>query len=432
MRKTVTDVKSKCKSRRKPLRDVSNKVSLTTAINKSNSLITQQQQRSVITCGGGGGGCGDPFDRLFLVHSDLLTLIHQIDELVVQAVEQKVKNTKEIECFTDVLKEMHTSLKPWIPRFQKVLSTGAVKSEQSLETSLANMKIASSINEEKSKVLDSPFVDKFDFLVSPSPLVSWRADGGRNFFMLTPMHKLNKQSKSVCKKTTDDVNVGPADSVLSSPEKLIMLNDPIDVSTPYLKVSPPKSCIMFEPACGYGNKTNAPNNPIMHPVDVVGGSCDNEPSSSQPSRHLALKYPELFGIRPVNKVGNARKMIDASPNWCVPMSPPKTCVLMEPSDDQNKVVQTKLPKEGGFTSVVSHNEVIESTPMCKDLDTTILKGKRAGENTLKKELWTRFEAATGQGFHFKASVNQTGNESSGKGFMDLLEEVSCDEENFIV
>lgn len=70
--------------------------------------------------------------------------------------------------------------------------------------------------------------------------------------------------------------------------------------------------------------------------------------------------------------------------------------------------------------------VIASTPMCKDLDTTILKGKRAGENTLKKELWTRFEAATAHGFRLKSSFDEDNDNSSGsnKGFMDLLEEVS--------
>ncbi|GKE23368.1 hypothetical protein Tco_1434880 [Tanacetum coccineum] len=69
--------------------------------------------------------------------------------------------------------------------------------------------------------------------------------------------------------------------------------------------------------------------------------------------------------------------------------------------------------------------------MCKDLDTTILKGKRAGENTLKKELWTRFEAATAHGLHLKATVDkEIGNASDSKGFMDLLEEASCDDASF--
>ncbi|XP_071686867.1 uncharacterized protein [Rutidosis leptorrhynchoides] len=433
MPKTVTDMKSKSKPRRKPLRDVSNKTSLTTSTMKSKFLNTQQQQQqqqqqqSVTTCGGG-DGCSDSFDRLLLAHSNLSTLIHQIDELVVQAVEQKVKNTKEIESFTDVLKEMQTSLKPWIPRFQKVFMTQAVRSKKSLETSITSTKIAP-INRETSKGLDSPYIDKFDFLVSPSPLVSWRADcaaeGGRNLFMLTPIprptpftSKLNKpsKSKSVLKQITTDVSAGPVDSVFSSPEKLISVNDTIVVSTPYIKMSPPKSCIIMEPASECWNKTNAPKNSTMH------------------SRHLTLKYPELFGIRSGNKLGNVRKMAEASPNWCMPISPPKTCVLLEPNDDKIKDVRTNVPKAGGFTSAVSCNEVIESTPICKDLDTTILKGKRAGENTLKKELWTRFEAATGHGFHLKASVNQetsnNNDDSRGKGFMDLLEEVSCDEEKF--
>ena len=52
-------------------------------------------------------------------------------------------------------------------------------------------------------------------------------------------------------------------------------------------------------------------------------------------------------------------------------------------------------------------------------------GKHPGENTLKKELWTKFEAASTSGLHFSVSVLQ---ESSRKGFLDRLDEVSCDED----
>ena len=49
-----------------------------------------------------------------------------------------------------------------------------------------------------------------------------------------------------------------------------------------------------------------------------------------------MKYPELFGIKHGDKMGNSRKAVEASPNWCI--SPPKTCVLLEPSDDDKVVV----------------------------------------------------------------------------------------------
>lgn len=270
------------------------------------------------------------------------------------------------------------------------------------------MKITPSINEETNKTLASPYVDKFDFLVSPSPLVSWRADcaadGGRNLFLLTPLPKrtpfssrLKKSSKSVFEKTGDatvrpvvpvtdnfdiainekatveisgDVVVGPVGSmadnismainektavenVFSSPEKVVLGNNSIVESTPYMKASPIKSCKLLEPSSEWCNKTNGTKKPPIDPVG--GGSGDSDLCSSQlPFGHLALKYPELFGIRPACKTENSRKVVEASPDWRMLVSPPKTCVLLEPSDDdQIKDVETMLQKAGGIPSVVS-------------------------------------------------------------------------------
>lgn len=73
MQKMGGDEKSKSRSRRKPLRDVSNggfrHPPVNSIINKSNPATT---------CAGGGGVSGDPMDRLLLVHSDLSVLIHQV------------------------------------------------------------------------------------------------------------------------------------------------------------------------------------------------------------------------------------------------------------------------------------------------------------------------------------------------------------------
>lgn len=67
---------------------------------------------------------------------------------------------------------------------------------------------------------------------------------------------------------------------------------------------------------------------------------------------------------------------------------------------------------------------IESTPMWLEPESSLKTGKRPGENTLKKELWTRFEAATTCGF--EPSFPTVG-KNSHKGFLDLLEEASCDD-----
>lgn len=67
----------------------------------------------------------------------------------------------------------------------------------------------------------------------------------------------------------------------------------------------------------------------------------------------------------------------------------------------------------------------EFTPLWKEPGSTVRTGKRPGENTLKKELWTKFEAATTSGLRFGEPVCQ---KAANKGFLDLLEEVSSGEE----
>lgn len=60
--------------------------------------------------------------------------------------------------------------------------------------------------------------------------------------------------------------------------------------------------------------------------------------------------------------------------------------------------------------------------MLKECESVFRVGKRAGEETLKKELWVKFEAASGNPFRCDQALEKT----SKKGFLDLLDEVSCD------
>lgn len=66
--------------------------------------------------------------------------------------------------------------------------------------------------------------------------------------------------------------------------------------------------------------------------------------------------------------------------------------------------------------------LVENTPVWKEPE-SILMGKRPGETTLKRELWTKFEAASDYGFQVNCS---TPLETEGKGFLDRLDEVSLD------
>ncbi|KAA8540351.1 hypothetical protein F0562_024730 [Nyssa sinensis] len=195
----------KAKSSRKPLRDVSNGVNPPKSVKKK---ATEKEDRVG----------DDAQDRILLV---LSALIHQIDELVAQALKLKVtseKGRKEIDSFAHVLSEMQTSLKvdalvdsvimshschlhiayvyilsqvqPWVSKFQRAHSIACKGSENQLEQPLAD-KTVPALNDSISNVVDSPDQNNLDSLVSPSPLVSWRVDctteSSRQLFLLTPL-----------------------------------------------------------------------------------------------------------------------------------------------------------------------------------------------------------------------------------------------------
>lgn len=85
------------------------------------------------------------------------------------------------------------------------------------------------------------------------------------------------------------------------------------------------------------------------------------------------------------------------------------------------IINLNLPTEtqgGSFT-------LAESTPIWEESGSTIQEGRHPGENTLKKELWTKFDAASTDAIRYNASVLR---ETTHKGFLDRLDEVSCDGE----
>lgn len=68
--------------------------------------------------------------------------------------------------------------------------------------------------------------------------------------------------------------------------------------------------------------------------------------------------------------------------------------------------------------------IVESTPMMTKSKSILVMGKHPGENTLKKELWMKFEAASSDGICFNPSTIQ---KTIQKDFLERLEEVSSDE-----
>ncbi|CAJ1951083.1 unnamed protein product [Sphenostylis stenocarpa] len=377
------------------------------------------------------------------LRSDISSLLHQIDGLVVQAIEvnnHKKKNSinkggrTEIESFSRILSHMLSSLKPWVPKFQKLLHPEETDSY-----------------DDESRECESPEETTLS-LVSPSPLVSWRAnctvERGRQMFMLTPLplsSKHHQQSKHHFPPTASATTFMDNGIVKPTPIKLQLPNNQDNGSmllmmTPCLKMSPPKSCLLLEPISEInplGDHKFRKATPYP-----VGIRCSDPESSGRDdsSPALSMMYPELLGICRDSKAEVGKKTVEASPDWFT--SPPKTCVLLEPPDDKiddrlcvhttgnilDQQVGTFKDSDGAdvpkdhnqakksrnqdhFVGSLTH---VESTPMP---ESSFQTGKRPGENTLKRELWTKFEAASTWGCQ----------KSAHKGFLDLLEEASCDE-----
>ncbi|KAL0415177.1 UNVERIFIED_CONTAM: hypothetical protein Slati_3349600 [Sesamum latifolium] len=506
----ATKSRRRSKSTRKPLRDVSNAKTAFKSANIFKKSEENGERRETIRSIA--SSSRTPISPLSyaserFLNGNWLTIneeimnysfLIQIDELVVQAIQlTSNKGRKEIKQFADVLSDMQTSLKPWVPRFQKALSSQSTgpenKPEQSMESTVVYVP-----KETIDDVTESPEETKWESLVSPSPLVSWRAEcnteGGRQLFLLTPLPQ-TKTFSSKCQassipsfdkvKSADipqpvslfdslgnlgndlpesisakpprnkvlDIEVNKAvsnlDTKCASPENYSKTNCSMFITTPCLKMSPPKSCILLEPVSEFSRKKNQgvhKSTPYPTGVHNSSESLDSESSSSQTSDDLKVKYPELFGIK-LNNLGN-RKVAEHSPNWIV--SPPKTCVIMEPDEKllTNLDGNILLPKtmtvhnqQNDFSSVnkshhrgdsgiamKAHQQDIssalgldESTPMIKEPVSSFRMGKHPGENTLKKELWTKFEAATTHGIRFNGSVLQ---KTAEKGFLDRLDEAS--------
>ncbi|KAJ4718032.1 UDP-N-acetylglucosamine pyrophosphorylase [Melia azedarach] len=496
---------TKPKSVRKPLRDVSNNGNsnngggrFSKSVNVKKKLNEKQIEEDILD--------DATLDRLLLVQSDLSALLQQIDELVVQAFKVKTskEGRKEVDSFSNVLSDMLSTLKPWFRRFQKMLST-PVESEKQLGESLTSKTVSTTTSDETCE-LGSPEEIKEDTLISPSPLVSWRAnctiERGRQLFLLTPLpmskalsSKHQDPSKSIferinCSSTievppllaipgdeNDDLLEGvaikptpskPSDSITAGmgntlesgyasspmfPER----DHSMLMMTPCLKLSPPKSCVLLEPISESTHKPKARvRRSTPFPIGLQKGSESSESSGSEDSEGLAFKYPEILGIRQACKSGIAKKDLEASPIWL--FSPPKSCVLLEPPDEKKEEAapaDNTLPvasvtnpaqnpsllqeKENNVQSGCNQTEksfhpepfggnsaLIESTPLWKEPESTFRTGKRPGENTLKKELWTKFEAASTFGTRHNASAIR---KTAQKGFLDMLDEASVDEDN---
>ncbi|KAL0920919.1 hypothetical protein M5K25_007938 [Dendrobium thyrsiflorum] len=364
------------------------------------------------------------FDRLLLVRSKLSALVNQIDEIFAQSSEQDMKSkttNEEIDSLSNLLSEMHSSLKPWVLRLSQSQTTSKTEVQvcKSLQRSRHN-----STHAERRNILprikdEEP---KLDMIISPSPLVAWRAGGCKlvtetQLFLLTPLSRKEKlfqfsgsfkiKARNLClKDDTSQTIIRNSDTVSETVEEFVgskpctfeennmgktrLKNQPEayqkiksnrrrDADEEALEwfLSPPKTCILMDPNHG--------RNPLV--MEDENLNVRNPVSQKKPDDH------QLHELQLCNF--SRKNDFDERLEWF--LSPPKTCTLMDPLMDGK----------------------IASTPGMAD--DSILRSRRAGENTLKKELWTKFQAVSmGRIFYRDSVLQKTGN----KGFMDLLEEAT--------
>ncbi|KAJ3695078.1 hypothetical protein LUZ60_000455 [Juncus effusus] len=334
----------------------------------------------------------DSVQRILAVRSDLSDLVSQINQLVTQASQQKElskRANQEIESFTNVLSDLRSILKPWVPRLEQ-----AFNSKDQLKT------CSTPYFSQKGKEKENQIEGKTDFselesLVSPSPLVSWRPgpctdfDAGKQLFLLTPLEKSR---------------LGPKTLIPSKKSPIQFKKTPIA----------PKSEFNFNPPNTLVSKTLIGSKPEIEVSKTVkdlkyqrdeGKSTIVEPI--RVSESLNFNFQHQLGFNESPKMIHRKRDVTGTLDWF--LSPPKTCVLMEPSDE-------KKPTNLQITPCEKSNKNIENW----ENDLYMSTAGKKGEATLKRELWTRFESVSNGPFSFN---NEVFGKKDGKGFLDMLEEV---------
>ncbi|CAA6672864.1 unnamed protein product [Spirodela intermedia] len=400
---------SRCLSRgRKPLSDISNG-------DKISRACKQEANK---------GAGVSPRDRLLLARADLSKLVSEIDELFILASEDKSRKdegTQEVESFIRLVSDMRSSLKVNGPRCRQHFPTD---------------KPDSHVIGERNCVPADP---ELDLIVSSSPLVSWRngactIESGRQLFLLTPLHKLrptvprfSESSKlfpkwkkhgtcsvsalpDVEESTYLESTVAPTAATLSA---LKTTKDLFHDPNPSVKISPLKTCSLLGSASASlrrDNKIVAAHRgtpwTAAKSTQMDDASSFSGPSSSggeeEITRTLTSKYPELFGLQLAHNPFLRKKEVDETLDW-----------FLSPQD--LRPLGTTKPEIRGSRRAVGLEAA--ATPAWRSTG----KGKNAGEATLKRELWTKFEAVSTKGLQYDRSVLQ---QISRNRFLDMLEEVS--------
>ncbi|KAL5202339.1 hypothetical protein ABZP36_013291 [Zizania latifolia] len=465
-------------------------------------------------------------DRLLLAG-----LVSRIDELICRALQCQTSSKRgkqEIESFSYFLSDTNSSMKQWSSRLEQVLEASPEKSKNVSKYAVGTCSVSAKNGDDKLLCSSSNLQDP-DLIVSPSPLVSWRAgscmvESGKQLFLLTPLPK-TKACASRCPKSSttplktiasvDDLKlpnipvlkltisdddrpdlersmkVNEAKTGLMTPHFIkakkgssqISLFSPFSFSVQKSGGALPSPCLRTALSCKQQRFSPISEGSKKEDILSTGPTQSGKPFeasgdtlSDEISKDLASRYPDFHGFNQSTITTYRRREADDTLDWF--LSPLKTCVLMDPSDDKfvpsparddksfinapwkglendnlqttkefpdDKPIQTpsvyskallgtpwrglesdNLKKTQGISddtpiqTPVVHNRALLGTPW-KDMEGSNLNGRQAGETTLKKELWTRFEAVSTNELHFDISVFQR---SDGRRFVDILEEAS--------
>lgn len=180
----------------------------------------------------------------------------------------------------------------------------------------------------------------------------------------------------------------------------------------------PRSCLKTALSSKQQQFSPIPEDSRKEDIDSNGPTGDDKHSGSSSDeilRDLASRY-DIYGLN------QPTRRAEDTLEWY--LSPLKTMVLADPSEDNPHstpewtYMKGSVPDDKPIQTPAVHSKALLGTPW-KGLESTNLKGRMAGETTLKKELWNRFEAASTNELQFdKARFQKT----DAKCFLDMLEE----------
>lgn len=208
-------------------------------------------------------------------------------------------------------------MQPWVPKFQKVLSDPSMRPEHPSEQSQISEAVPVVVDN-TSDAVDSPDQSKWDSLVSPSPLVSWRAgcttEGGRQLFLLTPL-PFRKVLSSKCQGSSKKFDKYISDT---NSQQHPLFDSKGDMEDHLLENT--KSMASQPPSLS----------DVTGEMDILHVNNEVKPANDMTINEVP---PKNDLVSPVKLSQIDSSLLVMTP--CLKMSPPKTCVLLEPSSEYN-------------------------------------------------------------------------------------------------